>query len=50
MATSKVVAIFGELMIIVVNTMMMLMIVIMMMTMVTTIMAVSMTLRDNPHI
>ena len=49
MAASKVVAIFGELMVIVVETMMMLMIVIMMMTMVITIMALTMTLRDNPH-
>ena len=44
MAASKVVAIFGELMVNVVNTMMMLMIIIMMMTMVITIMAVTMTL------
>ena len=50
MAASKVVAIFGELMVNVVNTMMMLMIIIMMMTMVITIMTVTMTLRDNPHI
>ena len=38
------VAIFGELMVIMVNTMMMLMIIIVMMTMVITIMAVTMTL------
>ena len=50
MAASKVVAIFGELMVIVVNTMMMLMIIIVMMTMVITFMALTMTLRDNPHI
>ena len=46
MAASKVVAIFGELMVIVVNTMMMLMIIIVMMTMV----IVNTYDTDNPHI